>query len=495
MATADLSKVLEHLRRALPPPEEADAGDGQLLARYVAGRDEAAFAALVRRHGRMVLGVCRRVLGHVQDSEDAFQAVFLVLARKAGSVVKRESLGSWLYGTAFRTALEARALQARRRAREKQVEELPHPAITPADPPDWRPLFDEELNRLPEKYRTAVVLCELEGRPRKEAARLLGLAEGTLSSRLAAARRLLAGRLAGRGLALSGGALAAAWAAESAAAAVPAALVTSTVRSALPSAAGQAAAATPAAALTQGVLQSMFLSKLKVAVAALLVVAALGAGALAYHGAGGPSQAQAADAPRPDSDLEALRKENELLRRSLELALEKIKAQDAEMRKLRERADQAEAMNHLFGNPLPYYPTHPSTGLPYFHSSAGPFSIHPYPLGPQPFTTFSAQPWPSSINPFPGFSTYPYSSSAYPYSSFPFGPSVKSKGAEPTERKPAEAEPKSADVPLSAVINIPGLAEAEEAVKALRAAKNGATLIKAIQDLEKAVTKLKKNQR
>src|SRR2546430_14368955 len=117
-----LQRVLERLRQTGAVPT-----DGQLLARFVAARDEGAFAALVRRHGAMVLGVCRRVLHNFHDAEDAFQATFLVLARKAASVVKRESIGSWLYGVAYRTALEARALQAQRRSRERPMNDMPHP--------------------------------------------------------------------------------------------------------------------------------------------------------------------------------------------------------------------------------------------------------------------------------------------------------------------------------------------------------------------------------
>src|SRR5215471_73198 len=145
--TNRLHKVLANLRAscdALP--------DGQLLARFVTAHDEAAFAMLVRRHGPMILGVCRRVLRHAQDAEDAFQATFLVLARKAGSAVKRESVGSWLYAVAYRTAQQLRSAQARRQAREKQVVEMPQPQVQPEEAQDWRPVLDRELNCLPERY-------------------------------------------------------------------------------------------------------------------------------------------------------------------------------------------------------------------------------------------------------------------------------------------------------------------------------------------------------
>src|ERR1700681_777846 len=153
VTTHRLQKVLVNLRLScdtLP--------DGQLLARFVAGQDEAAFAALVRRHGRMVLGVCRRVLRHSQDAEDVFQATFLILARKARSVLNREAIGSWLYRVAFRAAQEARAMRARRRAKEKQMDDTVQPPVNRAEVQDWRPLLDHELNRLPEKYQAAIVL-------------------------------------------------------------------------------------------------------------------------------------------------------------------------------------------------------------------------------------------------------------------------------------------------------------------------------------------------
>ncbi len=330
MAT-NLSKVLEHLHQILAPPG-GDRTDGQLLARFVAARDEVSFAALVQRHGPMVLGVCRRLLRHAQDAEDCFQAAFLVLARKA-STVKCESVGSWLYAVAYRTALEARAVNARRRRRERQVEDMPHPEVLPSEAQDWRPWLDYELNRLPEKYRAAIVACDLEGRSRKEAARQLGLAKGTVSSRLARGRRLLAKRLARHGLALSGGALAAALTEGAASAHVPAALVVSTAKAA---AGPLTAVSTAVGILTKGVLKTMFLTKLKLAVGAVMIVTVFGASGLVYRAAGQSAPETKRSDGKPLSEVERLRRENELLKLNLEVVLEKVRAQEAELRALKD---------------------------------------------------------------------------------------------------------------------------------------------------------------
>ncbi|MCC6417132.1 MAG: sigma-70 family RNA polymerase sigma factor [Gemmataceae bacterium] len=312
--TTSLSRVIEHLHRVAQRDECDGSTDGQLLERFITGRDERAFAALVRRHGAMVLGVCRRFLANDHDAEDAFQAAFLVLARKAASVRPRELVGNWLYGVAYRTALEARAANARRGARERQVEPMPEPAAAERERClDLQPLLDEELSRLPDRYRVPVVLCELEGRSRKEVAGQLGIPEGTLSSRLAAARKLLAGRLARRGLALSGGALTALLA-ESASAAVPASLVASTVKAAALVAAGEAAAvglvSARAAALAKGVMQGMFLSKLKIGAVLFLALGVLGVGigTVAHRALGAdvpaPAVADADDTAAADQDQE-----------------------------------------------------------------------------------------------------------------------------------------------------------------------------------------------
>ena len=278
MPTTPIESSLIQLLGAAP------ATDGELLGRFVARRDEPAFAELVRRHGPMVLGVCRRLLRHREDAEDAFQAAFLVLARKAASVVPREAVGGWLYGVACRTALGARARRRRREGRERQVSDMPERAAEAGPERLWEellPLLDQELGRLPEKYRLPVVLCELEGRPRKEVALQLRVPEGTLSSRLAAARKMLARRLSRRGLALSAGGVAAALTHGDARAAVPTPLAAATVRAALGFAGGRAAAGVispGAASLTEGVLKVMLIGKLK-AVTALLLALGLVAGA------------------------------------------------------------------------------------------------------------------------------------------------------------------------------------------------------------------------
>src|SRR5262245_53726194 len=177
-----------------PAAEAAGPTDGQLLTAFVAQKDKAAFEALVRRHGAMIFGVCHRLLGNVEDAADAFQAVFLVFVRKAASIRRPEAVRAWLYNTAVRTSLKARTIRQRRTAREKEINAMPEPAM-PAPAADARivseedlALLDEELRALPEKYQLPVILCELEGRSRKEAAGILRLAEGTLSSRLATAR-------------------------------------------------------------------------------------------------------------------------------------------------------------------------------------------------------------------------------------------------------------------------------------------------------------------
>ncbi len=239
-------------------------------------RDEAALLALVHRHGFMVWGVCRRVLNNYHDAEDAFQATFLVFARKAASIATKELLANWLNGVAHQTALKARATAIRRKGRERQVSEMPESAV--ADEIIWHDLqqvLDEELSRLPDKYRAVIVLCDLEDKTRNEVVLQLGCPEGTVGGRLARARRMLAKRLAKRGIALSGGVLSDVLSRKAASACVPPSVVCSTINAASLVAAGQAATegliSLKVAVLTEGVLKAMFLSKLKSTLAFMLV--------------------------------------------------------------------------------------------------------------------------------------------------------------------------------------------------------------------------------
>jgi RNA polymerase sigma factor (sigma-70 family) len=209
MADAQLPSVLRYLRRTAGKEEAGDIRDRELLERFVVRRDGEAFAALVERHGPMVLGVCRRVLRHRHEAEDAFQATFLVLVQRAGAIKRADLLAGWLYGVAYRPALRARAGAARTPGSAAEVSD---PSTTTPEGDllrqELRQLLDEELGRLPERYRTPLVLCYLQGQTYEEAARHLGWPAGTVSGRLARAREALRARLVRRGLALSAGLLA-----------------------------------------------------------------------------------------------------------------------------------------------------------------------------------------------------------------------------------------------------------------------------------------------
>jgi len=268
-------KIIGQVVRALAM-DLPDVSDGDLLARYLANRDADAFAALVRRHGPMVRGVCRRILRHDHDAEDAFQATFLVLVRKANTIKPKDVVGNWLYGVAYQTAVRARAIAAKRHGHETNSAELAEPIakINNQELCDILPLLDKKLNALPHKYRAPIVLCDLEGKTRKEAALHLGWPEGTVAGRLARGRAILARRL-GQLI----GTLSIALSAE-AGACVPLPLVEATLRAADMFAAGSAATVISGSvvALTQGVLKAMFMTKLKAAVAVLLCIGIGGVG-------------------------------------------------------------------------------------------------------------------------------------------------------------------------------------------------------------------------
>jgi RNA polymerase sigma factor (sigma-70 family) len=295
VTTKSASLGIGQLLRVLRAHDADGRTDGQLLDRFLVHQDEAAFAALVRRHGPMVFGVCRRILGNEADTEDAFQATFLVLVRKAPSLTSRSILGDWLHGVARFTALKAKAAATHRRAKEQA---MARPDSTAAEVRnDWLPLLDEELARLPEKYRLPIVLCDLEGKTRREVADQLGWPEGTVAGRLARARTMLAKGLARHGLVFSGGALAVALAQNAASACVSSSLLVSTVKAATFFAAGHAASGVISAkvvALTEGVVKAMLLTKLKTILTVLLVLGMVAfGGGLYLHQAGaqqGPGQ-------------------------------------------------------------------------------------------------------------------------------------------------------------------------------------------------------------
>jgi RNA polymerase sigma factor (sigma-70 family) len=283
MATGPLS-LAHHVRWLVGEGTAEEITDAQLLERFRTAREEAAFALLVHRHGPLVWRVCLRVLRHAQDAEDAFQATFLVLARKAGTIHKSSSVGSWLYGVALRTATRARARNGRRCA-DLPLEEAHCPA-RPDDAPaalqqrELEAALDEELNGLPDRYRLPLLLCYLDDQSTASAAERLGWPAGTFKSRLVRARELLGARLRRRGLALSAPALAALLA-EGAAGAPPAGLVRSTARAAPAFAAGRTpnAASPSALKLATRMIRPMLTPRLAVTTLAALMLGLLGLGA------------------------------------------------------------------------------------------------------------------------------------------------------------------------------------------------------------------------
>lgn len=278
------------------PPDPSDR-DPELLRAFLTSRCEAAFAELVQRHGPMVLAVGRRILGHAQDAEDAFQAAFLVLARKAGTV-RGANLAGWLYRVAVRTTQGVRIVRNRRRElddaiRDDRRESGDLREVPMGDPSERQVLvaiLDEELDRLPEHYRLAVVLCELQGWSRKDAAAELDIPEGTLSSRLATAKRRLADRLNRRGVTASAAAVTAALA-DHATARVPVELIAI--------ATGSLPGSVVAVQAADGVVKSLFVAQLKGALLAIGLAAALSGVGLLVSGGGGGSARAAADEPKP----------------------------------------------------------------------------------------------------------------------------------------------------------------------------------------------------
>jgi RNA polymerase sigma factor (sigma-70 family) len=305
MAIEPIHRVMSHLREAALRHAVCCLEDAELLERYVTRRDEAAFESLVRRHGPMVLGVCRRILRNEADAEDAFQATFLVLVRKAKSIRSRAQVSNWLFGVAHNTALKAKAMNHKRCTKEAEAGRMANSQAAEEKWQEIQALMDDEVSRLPEKYRVAIVLCELESKTVREAALHLGWPQGTVASRLARGRVLLARRLSRPGLAFSAGTVVTLLARNAMAAHMPAPLIGTTLKAATLIAAGCAAAdivSAKVAALTEGVVKAMLLTKLKIATAILLVTATLAAGVATSTPEGqtqpsAPGTAQNATAP------------------------------------------------------------------------------------------------------------------------------------------------------------------------------------------------------
>jgi RNA polymerase sigma factor (sigma-70 family) len=282
MINDHLTDVLHHVRKLTGTPPAADLTDGELLERFCRAGEETAFALIVQRHGPLVLNVCRRVALDSHDAEDAFQATFLVLVRKARAVRKQSSLASFLFGVAQRIALQARLRAARRRARERERPESP-----PPDPSDeltareLRHLLDAELTLLPDRYRAPIVLCYLEGKTQEQAAQELGCPRTSLASRLGRALGLLHQRLTRRGVALSAAGLATALAGEVAAAPVPALLTLTAVRTAVQGSVSAGVSAHVAALAREGV-PPVLTAKWIAGIALLLLTAALATAGYAF---------------------------------------------------------------------------------------------------------------------------------------------------------------------------------------------------------------------
>lgn len=272
MATAQMGAVLKHIRNLVADHQRNEQSDQDLLHALVTRNDQRAFETVLRRYGPMVLRVCRRVLGHEQDAEDAFQATFLVLARQSASIRKRKSLASFLHGVAYSMANNARRAAARRRKHERQA--IPVQPTDPALTVAWQEiqvLLDEEVERLPENLRGPFILCCLENRKASEVARLLALEEATIWKRLSRARKLLRERLARRGLSLMAALTAAAAATTRADATLSSRLISMTVKAATAAPALATGLVSPnVAALMKGASVTLFVHKFKIATIMLL---------------------------------------------------------------------------------------------------------------------------------------------------------------------------------------------------------------------------------
>jgi membrane fusion protein, multidrug efflux system len=305
MTEREQASILSRIRRMTA--EAGGVSDAQLLDRFVSNRDEAAFELILRRHAQVVSDVCLHMLHDLHDAEDAFQATFLALAHHAGRIAKREAVAGWLYKVAYRTALTARGRRARRRTREKLIgaaEDFSTASEAKSSPEnqELRRVLDQEIGRLPERFRSVVVLCYLEGKSVDEAALLLGCPRGTVASRLARARGRLQLRLAGRGFALTAvlTILTTADAAPRHLSLIPK-LTEAAFRYTTEGAAADGVLSPRITALTEEVLRTMFLNKLKTGI--VILIAFLGI-LLASSGLAVSLRAKAGSETDPPNDGE-----------------------------------------------------------------------------------------------------------------------------------------------------------------------------------------------
>ena len=341
MATRQLDEFLQRLRVVLQ--ERPLVTDGELLERFANLGEESALATLVRRHAAMVWGVCARLLNNHHDVEDAFQATFLVLVRKAAFIRPRDKVANWLYGVAYQTAVRTRATSAKQRTREKQVVCLPEVEFERREPgDDFGAALHQEINLLPAKYRVLIALCDLGGKTRKEAAQQLGIPEGTVAGRLARARAMLAKRLLRQSIVISATGLSVELAQPAIAASPPTSVVISTIRAAASFAATsstQGVVSIKVAALTEGVLKMLWLDKIKTVAAAMtisLAVAAVGTGVLVSGGRAteGPEPQQTENPRQKITDLrDKLQVEEKEHERRISTLKTKIAELEREMRR------------------------------------------------------------------------------------------------------------------------------------------------------------------
>jgi RNA polymerase sigma factor (sigma-70 family) len=278
MPAIHVGTVLQHLRKLTAAHADRDLSDAQLLQRFRELREETAFTLLVQRHGPMVLAVCRRMLGDLHAAEDAFQATFLVLVRRAGHIHWHDSIANWLYATAVRVARKARDLSARRNAAERPPMTTTPSEHDPLTLQELRSVLDDELERLPDKSRAPLVLCYLEGKTHEQAARVLGCPKSTLSSRLARGLELLRGRLARRGVTVSAILLGTELARQAASAALPALVSVQLTRAATAALTGKTLAglaSSQAVGLADSVVKGMAAAKCKGVLSLLLLLGSL----------------------------------------------------------------------------------------------------------------------------------------------------------------------------------------------------------------------------